>query len=86
MLLGELPYYLLTNEEVIKETGAWAHDSTNLLLKSRDLFIDIIASLKKIDDHACDESLANGFTESNYYTVKHCGRKFFDIRNKGLSK
>ena len=53
MLLGELPYYLLTNEEVIKETGAWVHDSTNSLLESRDLFIDIIASPEKIYDHAC---------------------------------
>ena len=85
MLLGELPYYLLTNEEVIKETGAWVHDSANSLLESRDLFIDIIASPEKIDDHACDESLASGFIESNYYSVKQCGRKFFDIKNKGLS-
>ena len=56
-----------------------------MLLESRDLFIDIIASPEKSDDHACDESLASGFIESNYYSVKQCGRKFFDIRNKGLS-
>ena len=85
MLLGELPYYFLTNEEVIKETGAWVHDSTKSLLESRDLFIDIIASPEKSDDHACDESLASGFIESNYYSVKQCGRKFFDIKEKGLS-
>ena len=85
MLLSELPYYVLTDEEVIKETGAWVHDSTNSLLESRDLFKDIIASPEKIDDHACDESLASEFIESNYHSVKQCGLKFFDIRNKGLS-
>ena len=61
MLLSELPYYVLTDEEVIKETGAWVHDSTNSLLESRDLVKDIIASPEKIDDHACDESLASEF-------------------------
>ena len=69
MLLGELPYYFLTNEEVIKETGAWVHDSTKSLLESRDLFIDIIVSPEKIDDHACDKSLASRFIESNYYSA-----------------
>ena len=85
MSLSELPYYALTNEEVIKETGAWVHDSTDTLLESRDLFRDIIASPEKIDDHACDESLVSEFIESNYHSVKQCGCKFFDIRNKGLS-
>ena len=37
MLLSELPYYVLTDEEVIKETGAWVHDSTNSLLESTQL-------------------------------------------------
>jgi len=85
MSLSDLPYYALTNEGVIKETGAWVHDSTNSLLESRDLFIDIIASPGKIDDNDCDESLVSEFIESNYHSVKQCGRKFFDIRNKGLS-
>ena len=61
------------------------HDSTNSLLESRDLFIDVIATPEKTDDHACDESLVSEFIESNYHSVKQCGRKFFDVRNKGFS-
>ena len=56
MLLGELPQLL-------------SSDSTNSLLESRDLFIDIIVSPEKIDDHACDKSLASRFIESNYYSA-----------------
>ena len=41
MLLGEHPYYLLTNEDVIKETGAWVHDSTNSLLESREFIFNL---------------------------------------------
>ena len=85
MLLSELTFYVLTDEEFIKETGAWVHDSASSLLESRDLFKDIIASPEKNDDHACNESLASEFIESNYHSVKQCGRSFFDIRNKGLS-
>ena len=85
MLLSELPFYVLTDEEFIKETGPWVHDSASSLLESRDLFKDIIASPEKNDDHACNETLASEFIESNYHSVKQCGRRFFDIRNKGLS-
>ena len=85
MLLSEFPFYALSNEEFIKETGAWVHDSASSLLESRDLFKDIIASPEKTDDHDCNESLVSEFIESNYHSVKQCGRWFSDIRNKGLS-
>ena len=51
MLLSEFPFYALSNEEFIKETGAWVHDSASSLLESRDLFKDIIASPEKTDNH-----------------------------------
>ena len=85
MLASEFPFYALSNEEFLKETGAWVHDSASALLESRDLFKDIIASPEKTDDHDCNESLVSEFIESNYHSVKQCGRWFFDIRNKGLS-
>ena len=85
MLVSEFPFYALSNEEFLKETGAWVHDSASTLLESRDLFKDIIASPEKTDDHDCNESLVSEFIESNYHSVKQCGRWFFDIRNKGLS-
>ena len=85
MLVSEFPFYALSNEEFLKETGAWVHDSASTLLESRDLFKDIIASPEKTDDHDCNESLVSEFIECNYHSVKQCGRWFFDIRNKGLS-
>ena len=85
MLLSELPFYVLSNEEFVKETGTWVHDSASSLLESKDLFKDIIPSPEKTDDQDCNESLASEFIESNYHSVKQCGRRFYDIRNKGLS-
>ena len=85
MLLSELPFYVLSNEEFVKETGAWVHDSVSSLLESRDLFKDIIPSPEKTDGQDCNESLASEFIESNYHSVKQCGHRFYDIRNKGLS-
>ena len=85
MLVSEFPFHALNNEDFLKETGAWVHDSASALLESRDLFKDIIASLEKTGDHDCNESLFSEFIESNYHSVKQCGRCFFDIRNKALS-
>ena len=75
MLLSELPFDVLSNEEFVKETGAWVHDSASSLLQSRDLFKDIIPSPEKTDGLDCNESLASEFIESNYHSVKQCGRK-----------
>ena len=73
MLLSELPFYVLSNEEFVKETGAWVHDSASSLLESKDLFKDIILSPEKTDDQDCNESLASKFIESNYHSFKQCG-------------
>ena len=40
MLVSEFPFYALSNEELLKETGAWVHDSANSLVESRDFFKD----------------------------------------------
>ena len=74
--------YVLSNEEFVKETGAWVHDSASSLLESKDLFQDIIPSPEKTDDQDCNESLASEFIESNYHSVKQCGRRFYDISTR----
>ena len=40
MLVSEFPFYALSNEELLKETGAWVHDSASSLVESRDFFKD----------------------------------------------
>jgi len=83
MLLSEFPFYALTNEEFLKETGAWVHNSLTSILESRDLFKSVIESPEKTYD--CNENMANEFIESKYYTIKQCGRRFLDMKNKGFS-
>ena len=84
MMLSELPFYNLTDEEFYKETGVWMYNSVNSLLnESRDLFKDIIESPDKVND--CYENLAYDFLESKYLTIKQSGSKFSDIKHKGFS-
>jgi hypothetical protein len=84
MMLSELPFYNLTDEEFYKETGVWMYSSVNSLLnESRDLFKDIIESPDKVND--CYENLAYDFLESKYLTIKQSGSKFSDIKHKGFS-
>lgn len=86
MLESEFLFYALINKEFVKETGACrVHDSVSLLLESRNLFKDIIASPKKTDNHHCNERLFSEFIESNYHSVQQRGHRFFHIRNKGSS-
>ena len=44
MLVSEFPLYTLSNEEFLKETGAWVHDSASSLLESRDLLKILLRS------------------------------------------
>ena len=63
---------LCSNEEFLKETGAWIHESARSLLQYRDLFKDI-ANPEKTKDRDCNESLFKEFIESNYHSINNVG-------------
>ena len=69
MLVSKFPFYALSNEEFLKETGAWIHESACSLLY---LFKDI-ANPEKTKDRDCNESLLKEFIESNYHSIKNVG-------------
>ena len=69
MLVSEFPFYPLSNEEFLKETGAWIHESAISLLY---LFKDI-ANPEKTKDRDFNESLFKEFIKSNYHSIYNVG-------------
>ena len=84
MMLSELPFYYLMDEEFHKDTGVWIYNSINTLIMSRDLFKDIIESPDKVNDSY--ENLAHDFIESKYFNIKQFGSRLSDIKHKGFSR
>ena len=69
MLAREFPFYALSIEEFLKETGAWIHESASSLLY---LFKDI-ANPEKTKDRDCNESIFKEFIKSNYHSINNVG-------------
>ena len=79
--LSELPFFNLTNEEFLKETGTWLYHSSSSLFNSKDLFRDVIENPDK-----ANEEVGNGeFIESRYFTIKQVRSRISCIKNKGFS-
>lgn len=66
--LSELPFYDLTQKQLLQTTGSWVFSSSNNIINSRDLFQDIIVSP---DSESNLENFAHDFTDqSKYYDIK----------------
>ena len=48
--LSELPCFNLSNEEILKETGAWIYHASSNLFDSKDLFRDVIENPVKANE------------------------------------
>ena len=63
--LSELPCFNLSNEEILKETGAWIYHASSNLFDSKDLFRDVIENPVK-----ANEEVGNGeFIKSRHYHI-----------------
>ena len=84
IMLSELPYYNLTDEQFTKEIGAWVYNSIdNLYARSKDLFKDIVESPDKANYF--NENLIYDSIESKYHTIKQFGNRFSNVKHKGFS-
>jgi hypothetical protein len=46
MMLSELAFYNLTDEEFYKETGAWIYNSVNHYLMSPEIYLRILLKVQ----------------------------------------
>ena len=76
--LNELPFYGLTDSELMRATGTWVFYSGSLLTDSRDLFRSVIESPDKDD-------INMNSIESKYYNVNQTGSLFQKTSSKGFS-
>ena len=76
--LNELPFYGLTDSELMRATGTWVFYSGSLLTDSRDLFRSVIESPDKDD-------INMNTIESKYYNIKQAGSLFQKTSSKGFS-
>ena len=75
--LNELPFYGLSDSELMRATGTWVF-SGSLLSDSRDLFRSVIESPDKDD-------INMNMIESKYYNIKQTGALFQKTSSKGFS-
>ena len=77
-VLSEFPFYNLDNQEFLRITGGWVHNSYHSLIESKDLFQDIIATPEK--ERELRENSYNIYIQSKYYTVKQTGNLYYQAK------
>jgi hypothetical protein len=75
----ELPFFDLSHRAFLKVTGAWLDSSLHSLLKTNDLFKDIIKSPENNFDQ---KNVLENYIESKYYSVEKTGTLIDRSRNK----
>ena len=78
--LVQLPFYDVSNDELLKVTGAWVHSLASTALDPKDPFQAVIESPEKTFENV--NTACGNYIESKYHAIKQTGLFFDKIAHK----